>query len=247
MSTVKVPVIALLVMGLHIWCHSQANAATCAWPSQPPIGREASLFILAEGDSITFGNGATDGLGSYANRSPLSADPQVKIVVRARTSAILGSRNDLPPGNSLYGRMSEDNVYLSGKKTGQIFILSILIGRNDLVNYPSIDDYLTNLSWYIDRMKQAGWDRVILGTLLPSAWPPFAAVRSKFNEVVRSDCWATMHGVDAIADFGQMPTLGADSAATNIDYFADGTHPTNKGYGLMEAVYTKAVNSLRVP
>ena len=211
----------------------------------PPIGHRSKISVLAEGDSITFGSGATDGLGSYVSRSSLSSDGKVQLINRSQNGATLGHSNDLLPVNSLYSRLESDNLLLHARQPGEIFIITILIGRNDLVTYGNVADYLSNIGDYINALKRAGWDRVVLGTLLPSSWAPFRALRTDWNTAVLSDCWASLHHVDAIASFGEMPEMGSDEAAASTKFYADGTHPNNNGYEAMAVVFARAINSLR--
>ena len=222
----------------------EGRAAACDVINSP-IPSQAKITVLAEGDSITFGDGATDGSGSYVARSDLSSDPQVRLLNHSKTGAILGVPSDTAPGNSLYARLQSDNAVLTAKVPGSYFIISILIGRNDLVNYGQVGTYLQNLGRYIKTLKAAGWDRVVLGTLLPSNWAPFKTWRSEWNATVLADCWASKNDVDAIARFGEMPEMGSDEAAAAHVFYADGTHPRNRGYEAMAVVYTEAIDSLR--
>ncbi len=223
---------------------NRSQAATCDFIA-PPIPQHAKITILAEGDSITFGNAATDGLGSYVSRSTLSSDADVRLLNNSKSGAILGVPTDGPSDNSLYARFASDNVLLRARQSGEVYIITILIGRNDLVNYGNVADYLTNLGRYVDALRKAGWDRVVVGTLLPSNWPPFKPLRTDWNAAVLSNCWASKHHVAAIVPFGEMPEMGSDAAAASTAFYADGTHPNNKGYEAMAVVFAKTINGLR--
>lgn len=224
-----------------------ASAAPACGASDKIVGAGDRYFLLAEGDSITFGAASTDGQGSYVPRSCVPKLSGIETVVTAVSGARLGSAADAPGANTLYGRMLMDNAILAAKKGKRLAILSVLIGRNDLVGYGGgADVYAANLATYIRRMRQAGWDRVIVGTLLPSEWDAFILPRDDLNTIITTPGWARTHGIDAIADFASAPDMGPEGTAANKDLYADGTHPTNAGYAAMAPAYDKALKEVIV-
>lgn len=208
-------------------------------------GLDRGYLLLAEGDSITFGQQSTDGQGSYVQRTCVLRANPIETIDMATSRATLGSRNDPPGRNSLYGRLASDAAILQTKKAGRVAILSVLIGRNDLVGYiggPSA--YAEDIARYIAEMRGAGIDKVIVGTLLPSTWDAFTAPRDALNAIITSPGWAKANGVDAVAHFAASPTMGDDDAAANKTLFADGIHPTNKGYAALAPIYGAAVRDV---
>lgn len=208
----------------------------------------AQVFVLAEGDSITFGQGSSDGR-SFVQRACLLSVNRIETADTAKSRAILGAPSDGPGVNSLYGRLEDDARLLFDKRAGRKVVLTVLIGRNDLVGYGSGPaGYADDLARYIASMRGAGVDRVVVGTLLPSDWAPFAALRGGLDAILRKPGWAAAHGIDAIADFAASPVMGPDEAARNKALYVDGIHPTDRGYELLAPIYGAAIASaLRQP
>ena len=98
-----------------------------------------------------------------------------------------------------------------------------------------------NLAAYIAAMRRAGWDRVVVGTELPSTWAPFDPQRDALNAILTQPGWARAHGIDALADFALSPEMGVDGEAADTTYFADGIHPTNLGYATLAPIYGRAL------
>ncbi len=218
---------------------SPVSAATCDASSNPTDA--ARFLVLAEGDSITFGQGASDGR-SFVQRACLPKGTQA--IDTARSQSTLGSPTDGPAVNSLYGRLEDDARLIFDKRAGRKVVLTVLIGRNDLVGYGGgAMAYADDLSRYITAMRAAGVDRVVVGTLLPSDWAPFTTVRAAFDAILRGPGWGKAHGVDAIADYAASPVMGSDAAATDKMLFVDGIHPTDHGYDLLAPVFSKAVKA----
>lgn len=234
-----------LIATLVLLAPGPVSAAPTCGASDKIAGAGDRYFLLAEGDSITFGAASTDGQGSYVPRSCVPKLSGIETVVTAVSGARLGSAADVPGANTLYGRMLKDNAILAAKKGKRIAVLSVLIGRNDLVGYRGgADAYAADLATYIGRMRQAGWDRVIVGTLLPTEWDAFVLPRDDLNTIITTPGWARSHGIDAIADFAGAPDIGPEGTAANKDLFADGIHPTNAGYGVMAPVYDQALKAV---
>lgn len=222
-----------------------ASAAPCAGPAPKIRDAGKRFLVLAEGDSITFGQAASDGQGSYVQRACVLRDSAVETIVAAQSRAILGSPKDSPGANSLYGRMAADNAILAEKKGRRIAILTVLVGRNDLVGtWGGPEAYAANLAAYVAAMRRAGWNRVVVGTVLPSTWEPFDPQRDALNLILTAPGWARAHGIDAIADFALSPEMGGDGAAADKTYFADGIHPTNLGYATLAPIYGRALTQV---
>ena len=224
-----------------------ASPAAAAFCDGSPKLRDAGrrYLILAEGDSITFGQAASDGQGSYVQRACVLRGDAVETIVAAKSRAILGSPKDAPGANSLYGRMAADNAILARKKGKRIAILTVLVGRNDLVGtWGGPEAYATNLAAYVAAMRRAGWNRIVVGTVLPSTWEPFDPQRDTLNLILTAPGWAHAHGIDAIADFALSPEMGGDGQAADKTYFADGIHPTNLGYATLAPIYGRALTQV---
>lgn len=217
------------------------QAAPC--DGTPTLPEAARFFVLAEGDSITFGQGSSDGR-SYVQRSCLLSANRIAVTDAAKSRATLGAPSDGPSVNSLYGRLEDDARLLFDKRAGRAVVLTVLIGRNDLVGYGGgAAAYADDLARYIAVMRGAGADRVVVGTLLPSDWAAFVGPRAALNAILRKPGWAKAHGIDALADFAASPVMGPDAAAADKSLFADGIHPTDRGYALLAPIYGAAVEA----
>lgn len=230
-TVATVPVLALLLA-------TPLRAAACEG-TERPRNASAPALVLAEGDSITFGQGASDGR-SFVQRACLPAN--VEVIDRARSRATLGSPGDGPGVNSLYGRLEADARSIFDRRAGRPVVLTVLIGRNDLVGYGGgASAYADDLARYVAAMRGAGVDHVVVGTLLPSDWPPFAEPRLALDAILRRLGWAQAHGIDAVADFAASPIMGPDAVAADATLFVDGTHPTDHGYAVLAPIYAAAV------
>lgn len=216
------------------------RAKPCADTPRLP-GAAAHVLVLAEGDSITFGQGSTDGR-SYVPRACLFEANGAVAANTAVSRATLGAPGDGPGVNSLYGRLEDDAKLLFDRRGGREVVLTVLIGRNDMVGYRGgASAYADDLARYVAAMRAAGANRVVVGTLLPSDWAPFTALRGDFNAILRRPGWIAAHGIDALADFAASPVMGPDAAAKDTTLFVDGIHPTDKGYEILAPIYGAAV------
>lgn len=201
-------------------------------------------FICAEGDSITQGFGTTT---SYALIFGGNSSPAVDGVVVARPSATLLAAYDIETGNSLEARATYVDAMIPPDKNGRRFILSVLTG-NDFVNgYASAAAYAAEVADYAAARRSAGWDKIVLCTMLPrtaAIAPGFNALRNAFNAIVTAPGWATANGFDAIADLAGVAGMGADADAVNATNYPDGVHPSAAGHALLEPVYRATINGL---
>lgn len=191
---------------------------------------------VAEGDSITRGT-FTNNVG-YPNLYALTRQRCTLL----SNAAVSGSTLSGNGGNSLQGRASADDALISPNVRGASrYILSVLIGRNDLPGYPGgVSQYLTDVAIYLDARRAAGW-KIIICTLLPSNIANYNAARNAFNATAVT--WVTAHA-DAVCDFAADPLIGPDAAADNTTYYLDGTHPTQAGQTIMNAIMRPVVDSL---
>jgi hypothetical protein len=182
--------------------------------------------LVAEGDSIA----ASASPSSFAYLFGPNANPALHGVVHAVSGSTIAT---------MASRAAIVDAVIPPTRTGRTFILSVLIGRNDLLSLGT-STWLTNLATYLDARRATGW-KVVLCTVLPSTAVGFNAARNTANATLVT--WAGVHA-DAIADFAADPTMGPDAAASNATYYSDGTHPTAAGQALLEPIYRAAVNSL---
>jgi lysophospholipase L1-like esterase len=179
-----------------------------------------------EGDSITAGLGGT-------TIYPTTVMAGLTPIVQGRNFAVAGNQI-----SDLTARIATVDAQVNTARARNV--LSVLIGHNDLVaGGESAATFVANLKTYCLARRAAGWNRIVLGTLLPSTVSGFNATRDAVNTLIRADT----SFYDYLADYDTNPTIGADSAAANTTYYIDGTHPTTAGYGLMAPITQAAVTA----
>jgi lysophospholipase L1-like esterase len=186
-------------------------------------------FILFEGDSITFGAtaqtpypaAAVDGLDIY------------------------GWDNEAVSGSSLFHlnqRAAVDDAMVLDRGLSVLFVF---IGTNDL--YPpsglSPEDFLDDLKTYVAARRAAGWDKIIVATLLSNLFAGYNTKRNAANVLIRAD--DTFY--DALADFAADPVMGPDNAYSNATLFLDQIHPTTYGHTLLAPIARAAIESVLDP
>lgn len=190
-------------------------------------------IYVAEGDSISGGNGPE----CYPFLYGAHDSPAVIGTVWAVGGSSLAN---------LVTRAPLVDAVIPPNKNGRTFLLSVLIGANDLAAYPGASDaaaasaYASALAAYCDARRAAGF-KVVVCTILPRTNATHNTRRALVNAQIVT--WAGTHA-DAICDFAADATMGPDAAASNTTYYSDGLHPTVTGYGLLEAIIRPALNGL---
>ena len=201
--------------------------ATISGISITPVDR----VYCAEGDSIT----ATTGPTSYAFRFGANDSPRVFGSVFAVGGSTLATMS---------ARASVLDAVIPAAKGARKFILSVLIGANDLGAYSSEANYITALAAYCDARRAAGW-LVVVCTLLPRDNGGDSATHNTRRVGVNTaiNTWVSTHA-DAVADFAADATMGPDAAASDVTYYSDGLHPTAAGQALLEPILRVVINAL---
>jgi hypothetical protein len=190
-------------------------------------------ILVAEGDSIT----AAD--GSWFYRYGANDNPKVVGANRATSGWSIAD---------LEADAANLDAIIPPTPGTRDFILTVLIGRNDLVGYPGgTSAWLAALASYLDDRRAAGWT-VVLCTLLPSTGVGFNTARGTANTELR--LWTTNGSTvpgqhaDHIIDFAADATMGPDAAASDTGLYGDGTHPTATGQSNLEAVARAVLNAI---
>lgn len=198
-------------------------------------------YLIHEGDSISAFAPISQ---NYVYIAAAAASPAVIGANLAVGSAKLANNS----GNSMVERAPVADAIIPATKAGRTFILGFLIGRNDGPNsYPVAADYATAVAAYIAARRAAGYDKIVLCTILPTSTALGAAFnpwRNLVNSIYTGPGWAAANGVDAIADFAANATMGTDTSADNATYYPDGVHPSAAGHAILEPIYRAAVNSV---
>lgn len=190
------------------------------------------VIWMAEGDSITIDTNA------YVKK--FGANATINVI--GGTRAVIG---DVVA--NLVSRAASVDSCIPETTGGKKFVLSILVGANDLTGATTTTTFLTNLAAYCDARRAAGWT-VILCTILPNTNSGFNAKRNVANTEIR--LWttggSTIPGIhaDYICDFAADATMGPDAAASDNSLYGDGIHPTNLGHTYLEAVIRPVLNGI---
>jgi hypothetical protein len=193
--------------------------------------------LVCEGDSLT---APYDGLAtqSYAYKYGANANPFAYTSVQAFSGNTIAN---------LESRAATIDSMLPSDRTGRKFILSVLIGANDLAT-ATTGDFLADLASYCDDRRAAGWTVVVL-TLLPQTTSGFNTKRNSVNTEIR--LWTTNGSTvpgqhaDYICDLGADSTIGEDGEASNTTYYeADGIHLKAAGQTQAETVFRTTINAI---
>jgi lysophospholipase L1-like esterase len=159
------------------------------------------------------------------------------------------SQNGVPQLNLTYRADDVDAVIpeaatLEGRK----FILTILIGANDLepVYSGNTTNFLNALWAYTNARRAAGWT-VGVATILPkgSAQSGYATHNSARATVNAAILAAVGTECDFSIDFAGDATMGPDAAGNNVALYSDGLHPTATAHETyLEPIYRAAVNAI---
>lgn len=191
-------------------------------------------YLFIEGDSIT------------ANSS--ACYPFV--FLNGNDSPVCWGSNWAVPGSTVANvsaRAATLDASLPTNKKGRKFILSLLIGANDLGSYATgAAGYITDLRAYCSARAAAGWT-VTLGTILPKEGEAtHNSRRATVNADIRANPTAYgLAGTGAIFDFAADASMGPDSSrASNPTLWDDGVHPSAAGQLVLEPIYRACINAL---
>jgi lysophospholipase L1-like esterase len=212
--------------------------------------QEPLRFVMFDGDSLTGinGLGSSSGAGGTPGWVRLTAKGASPII-RAADLAVSGSKI-----SDLVSRAATVDSYLPASKNGRQYILHLFVGTNDIFALTIPDATLSadvtaitnSLATYIAARRAAGWDKIVVGTLLDrtngtDGGTQFETAQSQFNGTVRGWVGTT---IDAVSDFAANASLGAAGAANNATNFGDKIHLTTAGYALADPIARTAINPL---
>jgi hypothetical protein len=187
----------------------------------------AARVLVAEGDSITATQTAPVGYPFLYNSAPPSP------LIVGFNNAVSGSTIA-----DLNTRAAALNASLPTTIGTRKFILSVLIGANDLLGYAGgTTAWLAALASYCDAQRAVG-RKVAICTVLPQTTPGFNTEQVTANTAIKT--WVGTHA-DALVDFTTNANL---TDASNTTYFTAGVHPTASGQTQMQAVYGPVINGM---
>lgn len=205
-------------------------------------------FVAFEGDSITWGSGSGV-TQSWAQIFGANSSPQADGHVLAMPSATIMADYATAPlagvGNSLESRLSEMLAIIPPDKRGRKFVAAVFAGTNDFFYDAALSasTLSTRLGEYCQDLKTAGFDKVVVGTMLPRTTGSVNTRRGAFNTTLRDSGWQATYGVDGVMDFAADATFGNDADASNATKYPDGTHPSQTVQTAMEVIARSVINA----
>lgn len=187
------------------------------------ISKGIDLRILPFGDSITFGEGSTDGNGYRLALSNLLTQNGKKHKYIGSVQAGTMTNND----NEGHGGFQIVAVGLTGKPDYALRpnVVLLMAGTNDIVFDNEIVQAPSRLGDLVEEIAAACPDAAVLvGTLVPLLNPGWASMIADFNSAVPGI-------ITDIADKGKKVGL-VDMGRVTTTYInpSDGIHPTDDGY-----------------
>ena len=121
------------------------------------------------------------------------------------------------------------------KSTTARSVLIFWEGTNDLVvNRASAEAAHEAIQAYCRARREAGWQRIIVMTVLPrESSPAFEEQRQRLNVLLRAHY---SDYADALADIAAHPEIGEAGDEKNREYYADGVHTTARGNEIIAGV-----------
>lgn len=197
----------------------------------------ASLYLVAEGDSLTVGFASSGTFGPYPMQLALLYPPTRMVSVQ--NFAVTGS----VIADLISREAASDAPYDSRKNP----VLLVWIGTNDLVGATLTPaQLLTQLTTYCNSQRSAGYSHIVVFTMLPRSAAgtsvTFEADRQTFNTSLRAGYKGF---ADALADVAADTRIGISGDELDLTYYnSDKIHLINAGYAIVASIAKVAVDSL---
>jgi len=197
-----------------------------------------TVKITAEGDSITNGFGLT----GY----PTLALP---LLTGGYTTSLSNIAESGVTSTTILANYASRYVP-EIDPTKEYNVLTVMAGTNDGAVSNRITVY-KNLRSIIRKAYIAGFDRVVIGTLISKSLTPadapegngyFSAGTLPLNEHIRDYCFSDLNA-DALMDFGDAPNFNEGTDADNVTYYGDTVHPTAAGQALLAPIAAAAIDA----
>jgi len=186
--------------------------------------------LVANGDSLTMGTGATTGYDWPRQMVSQASDESIHIYNFARS------------GIKIAQVVTDDNTYAANLVTiGNDNIYSAWIGTNDIQGGTSGADTYTAYVNLCNARRAEGY-KVMAFTILPRTPGTYEAQRIIFNNLVIAN-YASFS--DGLVDVGSDSRIGIAGAYSDLTYYnADGVHLNDTGYGVVASIVLPVFNSL---
>lgn len=181
--------------------------------------------VVAEGDSIT----------SHPSAYPTKLDWLYR-----KTNAVAGSTLAIMSARAA----ALDAAYPGSGLGFSRYILTVLIGANDLSGYSSAAQWAADYAAYLDARKSAGWSKIVACTVLPRNDSTHNTRLATVNPLILG--FAAGGHADATADFANDASVGNVSNVNSTLYYIDGLHPTEYSHRSLAAIMRASIEPLIV-
>ena len=187
---------------------------------------DGDYLLACDGNSLTYGYGATPGVDAYPD------------VVMA---SLPGSWDLLRPkisGDSTGGLIAKAptwiDPFLARTKPYAKTILVFMEGTNNMNGATTPAEELAYWHTYCDARRAAGWDKIVVMTVLPASVAQrgagWEAKRTDFNALLRA---GYTDFADVLVDIGAHAVIGLEATTADGTYYVDGLHLTAAGYAIV--------------
>ncbi len=193
------------------------------------VSASATLQIVAAGDSLVEGQGAT------LNRS----------LVRLLNYPTYLMRSAGKGSTTIQAMVTDaaeiDQLVMAGKTN----VLVVFAGTNDIAGGRTGAQAYGDLQTFCSGRRTAGFDLIVVCTMLPRAG--IETQRVAYNSAIAAGFAGNTLDCDAIADLGADTNIGAAGANNNATYYdADTIHLNNTGYAVAAPIVQAAIDSVLV-
>lgn len=205
--------------------------------------RAVALKLVADGNSLTVGQGSTGGQDYLQQLKTLLTDTAPKVIADPVLAnfGVGGQTTDAMIADAA----TQIDTTLAAVGTYSAQVLLGWEGTNDLYFGATAQDAYDDLATYYAARKAAGW-RVLAFTITPrsnSGTPSdFETKRQQVNALLRAN-WPAF--ADGLVDVAADHRIGREGAETDTTYYTDLVHMTNAGYAVVAELASAAVQRLR--
>jgi hypothetical protein len=128
------------------------------------------------------------------------------------------------------------------------YVYSVFPGSNDGCIDGTVAQFVADVVAFCAARKTAGWNKVIIGTVLPrtdAGGPMVDANRVAYNSTITASGWAAANGIDGIFDFASDSIMGNIANTTNATYYnSDQIHPTTAGHARLAPIWGATLSAV---
>jgi lysophospholipase L1-like esterase len=128
------------------------------------------------------------------------------------------------------------------------YVYSVLAGSNDGCLDGTVAQFVADVVAFCAARKAAGWNAVIIGTVLPrtdAGGPMTDSNRVIYNSTITAAGWAAANGIDGVFDLASDTIMGNIANCSNPTYYnSDQIHPTTAGHARLAPIWGATLSSV---